>query len=202
MPIAVTEDHESLRATALRWAQTHCPAPVPRQVAEARRVRSSCPRPGRRWPRRAGSASTCARSRGGRASRWPSWPSCSRSSDTPSSPGRCCPRCSSRPRSPARRAGRRPSRRSGCADWPTAPSRQPWRWVPRRQPWRTADDGALALEGAVRPVLGLPTARLVLVPLDYGTGTGWLVFDRLALGECGLRRGAPRRSTAPAPWGS
>src|SRR5580704_6035345 len=34
MPIAVTEDHESLRATALRWAQTHCPATVPRQAAE------------------------------------------------------------------------------------------------------------------------------------------------------------------------
>ena len=35
MPIAVTEDHESLRATVLRWAQTHCPPTVPRQVAEA-----------------------------------------------------------------------------------------------------------------------------------------------------------------------
>src|SRR5271156_4115274 len=35
MPIAVTEDHESLRATALRWAQTHCPPTVPRQGAEA-----------------------------------------------------------------------------------------------------------------------------------------------------------------------
>ena len=35
MPIAVTEDHESLRTTALRWAQTHCPPTVPRAVAEA-----------------------------------------------------------------------------------------------------------------------------------------------------------------------
>ena len=35
MPIAVTEDHESLRATALRWAETHCPPTVPREVAEA-----------------------------------------------------------------------------------------------------------------------------------------------------------------------
>src|SRR5271156_6031162 len=34
MPIAVTEDHESLRATALRWAETHCPPAVPRAVAE------------------------------------------------------------------------------------------------------------------------------------------------------------------------
>ena len=35
MPIAVTEDHESLRTAALRWAQTHCPATVPRGAAEA-----------------------------------------------------------------------------------------------------------------------------------------------------------------------
>ena len=35
MPIAVTEDHESLRTTVLRWAQTHSPPTVPREVAEA-----------------------------------------------------------------------------------------------------------------------------------------------------------------------
>ena len=35
MPIAVTEDHEALRTTALRWAQTHSPPSVPRDVAEA-----------------------------------------------------------------------------------------------------------------------------------------------------------------------
>ncbi len=34
MPIAVTEDHEALRLTAQRWAQTHCPPSVPRAVAE------------------------------------------------------------------------------------------------------------------------------------------------------------------------
>ena len=33
-------------------------------------------------------------------------------------------------------------------------------------------------------MLGLPTARLVLVPLDDGTGsTGWLLLDREALGD-------------------
>jgi hypothetical protein len=49
--------------------------------------------------------------------------------------------------------------------------------------WQQGEDGSLALSGAVRPVLGLPTARLVLVPLDYGTGTGWLLLDREALGD-------------------
>ena len=55
-------------------------------------------------------------------------------------------------------------------------------------PWQPADDGALVLEGAVRPVLGLPTARLVLVPLDGGGGEGargtrWLLLDRATLGD-------------------
>ena len=35
MPIAVTEEHESLRRTAERWLQAHCPPEVPRRVAEA-----------------------------------------------------------------------------------------------------------------------------------------------------------------------
>ena len=35
MPIAVTEEHESLRRTAERWLQTHCPPAEPRSVAEA-----------------------------------------------------------------------------------------------------------------------------------------------------------------------
>ena len=41
MPIAVTEEHESLRRTAGRWLQAHCPPEVPRGVAEA------APAPGR-----------------------------------------------------------------------------------------------------------------------------------------------------------
>ena len=35
MPIAVTEEHESLRRTAERWLATHCPPTEPRGVAEA-----------------------------------------------------------------------------------------------------------------------------------------------------------------------
>ena len=50
-------------------------------------------------------------------------------------------------------------------------------------PGSRRQDGALSLAGTVRPVLGLPTARLVLVPLDYGTGTSWLLLDREALGD-------------------
>ena len=35
MPIAVTEEHESLRQTAERWLAAHCPPTEPRGVAEA-----------------------------------------------------------------------------------------------------------------------------------------------------------------------
>jgi alkylation response protein AidB-like acyl-CoA dehydrogenase len=35
VPIAVTEEHEALRLTALRWLSTHCPASEPRAAAES-----------------------------------------------------------------------------------------------------------------------------------------------------------------------
>ena len=35
MPIALTEEHEALRLTAQRWLQTHCPPSVPRTAAES-----------------------------------------------------------------------------------------------------------------------------------------------------------------------
>jgi hypothetical protein len=46
MPIAVTEEHESLRRTAERWLAAHCPPTEFREVAEAGSVtisRSSMP---------------------------------------------------------------------------------------------------------------------------------------------------------------
>ena len=123
------------------------------------------------------------RTRAARASRSPSWRSCSRSWVTPSSPGPCCRRSWSRPPWPGP-----PRDRPAC----------PEAWVrgladgsitaavalgAAPHHWQQGEDGSLALSGAVRPVLGLPTARLVLVPLDYGTGTGWLLLDREALGD-------------------
>ena len=43
MPIAVTEEHESLRRTAQRWLETHCPPTEPRALAEAVPAPSSVP---------------------------------------------------------------------------------------------------------------------------------------------------------------
>ena len=43
MPIAVTEEHESLRRTAQRWLETHCPPTEPRALAEAVPTPSAVP---------------------------------------------------------------------------------------------------------------------------------------------------------------
>ena len=97
MPIAVTEEHESLRRTAQRWLETHCPPTEPRALAEAvptpsrHRTRPSCRPCGRRWPHRAGSGCTSRRRTAGRVSAWPRSPSCSRSSAPRSSPARVLP---------------------------------------------------------------------------------------------------------------
>jgi alkylation response protein AidB-like acyl-CoA dehydrogenase len=44
MPIAVTEEHESLRRTAQRWLEAHCPPTEPRALAEAVAAPSEVPR--------------------------------------------------------------------------------------------------------------------------------------------------------------
>ncbi len=49
--------------------------------------------------------------------------------------------------------------------------------------WEAAADGAISISGSVRPVLGLPTARLVLVPLDRDGAVQWWLLDRGELGE-------------------
>ncbi len=43
MPIAVIEEHESLRQTAQRWLETHCPPTEPRALAEAVATPASVP---------------------------------------------------------------------------------------------------------------------------------------------------------------
>ncbi len=165
--------------TTSRSAPPRCagPRPTRRPPCRGRSPRrrpgpETSRRPGRRWPPRAGSACTCPKTRAARASRCRSWPSCWKSSGTPCSPGRCCPRVLV---SAALARGSR------------GPATVPPEWVrgladgsitaavalgAAAQPWQPGEGGALVLAGTVRPVLGLPTARLVLVPLDDGTGPG------------------------------
>ena len=203
MPIAVTEDHESLRGHRAALGPDALPA---HRAAAGRRGAAGISGPARGLGEdgRPGLARppSSARSRAGRASRWPSWPWCWRSWVTPCSPGRCCPTVlvsAALARVPHGPADVPPDWLRGLADGSitaaVALGAAP-------HPGDRAEDGALSLGGTVRPVLGLPTARLVLVPLDDGT--------RHRAGSCstGRRSATPspsrrsRRSTPPGPWGS
>ena len=193
MPIAVTEDHESLRRTALRWTETHCPATGAAPGGRgADRVGWSCRRSGRRWPPRAGSACTCARSRADRASRWPSSPSCSRSSVTRSSPGRCCPPSlvsAALARGAARAGDVPPEWLPGLADGSitaaVALGAAP-------HPWRPVEDG-----GAGPRRRGAPGARAARRPPRPGPARP---RRRRPAGSCSIgRRSATRVSVEALP---
>ncbi len=183
MPIAVTEDHEALRATALRWAQTHCPPSVPRQVAEAPAGAGELPAA---WEKMAGQGWLglhLAEEQGGQGFGVAELAVVLEELGHALFPGPLLPTVLVSAALARRQYGPAPAPAEwlrGLADGSltaaVALGATPL-------PWREAADGALVLEGAVRPVLGLPTARLVLLPLDEGAGSDWLLLDREALGD-------------------
>ena len=183
MPIAVTEDHESLRTTALRWAQTHSPATVPREVAEATPGSEELPAAWEKMAAQGWLGLHLREDQGGQGFTLSELAVVLEELGHALFPGPLLPTVlvsAALARVPRGPATVPPEWLTGLADGSitaaVAVGAAP-------QPWQLVEDGALALAGAVRPVLGLPTARLVLVPLDYGTGTGWLVLDREALGD-------------------
>ena len=183
MPIAVTEDHESLRTTALRWAQTHSPATVPREVAEAALGSEELPAAWEKMAAQGWLGLHLREDQGGQGFTLPELAVVLEELGHALFPGPLLPTVLVS---------------AALARVPRGPASVPAEWLTgladgsitaavalgaAPQPWQPVEDGALALAGAVRPVLGLPTARLVLIPLDYGTGTGWLLLDREALGD-------------------
>ena len=191
MPIAVTEDHESLRATALRWAQTHCPPTVPRQVAEAPPGSTDLAAAWEKMAAQGWLGLHLSEEQGGQGFTLAELAVVLEELGHALFPGPVLPTVlvsAALARVPHGPADVPPEWLRGLADGSitaavalgAAPT-----------PWQQAEDGAFSLGGTVRPVLGLPTARLVLVPLDDGTGTSWLLLDREALGDARLRRGAP-----------
>ncbi len=188
MPIAVTEDHEALRTTALRWAQTHCPPSVPRGVAETPRGVG----PGSEdlpavWEKMAGQGWLglhLAEEHGGQGFTLAELAVVLEELGHALLPGPFLSTVlvsAALARLPEGSATVPTEWRRGLADGSitaaVALGAAP-------HPWRPAGDGALVLGGAVRPVLGLPTARLVLIPLDGGgEGTRWLLVDRATLGD-------------------
>jgi alkylation response protein AidB-like acyl-CoA dehydrogenase len=183
MPIAVTEDHESLRTTALRWAQTHCPATVPRGVAEATAGGSELPAAWEKMAAQGWLGLHLPEEQGGQGFTLAELAVVLEELGHALFPGPLLPTVLVS---------------AALARVPRGPATVPPEWVRGladgsitaavalgavAHPWQSAQDGAISLSGTIRPVLGLPTARLVLVPLDYGTATGWLLLDREALGD-------------------
>ena len=195
MPIAVTEEHESLRRTAERWLQTHCPPTEPRAVAEA-------PQPGRGPAGRVGED--------GRAGLARAPPARGRSVAQGFTlaelavvleelghalfPGPVLPTllvsAAAGPPRGTRRCGRR-----CCPAWPTAPSRRRSRSAPPALQSGPAGDGAVGLSAApCAPSSDCPTARLVLVPLDRTatpTARSGACSTARRLGDGRHGRGAP-----------
>jgi 3-oxochol-4-en-24-oyl-CoA dehydrogenase len=183
MPIAITEDHESLRATALRWTQTHCPPSVPRQVAEAPPGSEELPAAWEKMAAQGWLGLHLREEQGGEGFTLAETAVVLEELAHALFPGPVLPTVLVS--AALARAARGPAAvpvewLHGLADGSltaaVALGAAPHPWLP-------AEDGALSLGGTVRPVLGLPTARLVLIPLDYGTGTSWLLLDREALGD-------------------
>jgi alkylation response protein AidB-like acyl-CoA dehydrogenase len=187
MPIAVTEDHESLRTTALRWTQTHCPAGVPRQVAESTGATGAAgaeelPASWEKMAAQGWLGLHLSEQQGGQGFTLAELAVVLEELGHALFPGPLLPTVlvsAALARVAHGPATVPPEWLHGLADG-TITAAVALGATPH--PWRQAEDGALALEGAVRPVLGLPTARLVLVPLDHGTATNWMVLDREALG--------------------
>jgi len=198
VPIAVTEEHESLRRTAERWLQAHCPPEVPRRVAEAAPAPGAAPggggdedgyEDGRAlrdvWQQMAAQGWLglhVPEAYGGQGFTLAETAVVVEELGHALFPGPLLPTLlvsAALVRHPDERA--RAAYLPGLADGTVTAA-----VAVGAEPLRPTDGGGgrLVLSGTLRPVLGLPTARLVLVPLDRGEdGTTWWLLDRAQLGD-------------------
>ena len=198
MPIAVTEEHEDLRRTAQRWLETHCPPTVPRAAAEAPTTPDSPPPSdelpalwerlaaqgwlGLHVPEHAGGqgftlaeVAVVLEELGHALFPGPLLStflvSAALVRHTPAAAG-------STGAAGTTAAAERllPGLADGSITAAVALGAAPLEGT-------VGADGTLTLRGAVRPVLGLPAARLVLVPVAVPGGDApWYLLDRDALG--------------------
>ena len=197
MPIAVTEEHEDLRRAAQRWLETHCPPTVPRAAAEASSPSSppSDDLPAL-WEKMAaqgwlglhvpehdgGQGFTLAEvavvlEEFGHAL-FPG-PLLSTLLVSAALVRRTSAVAGSTGAAAATAAARRllPGLADGSVTAAVALGATPLEGT-------VGADGTLTLRGAVRPVLGLPAARLVLVPVATEDGVAtWCLLDRDAFGD-------------------
>ena len=181
MPIAVTEEHESLRRTAERWLQTHCPPAEPRSVAEAPEPGADLPAVWEKMAAQGWLGLHLPEAHGGQGFTLAEVAVVLEEMGHALFPGPALPTllvsaALARHRDTAVLDALLPGLADGTVTAAVALGAPGVRW-------EHAENGALSISGAVRPVLGLPTARLVLVPLDRDDGVQWWLLDRDALGD-------------------
>jgi 3-oxochol-4-en-24-oyl-CoA dehydrogenase len=173
VPIAVTEEHETLRQTAQRWLAAHCPPSAPRAVAESATPTDGLPALWDAMAAQGWLGLHLPEEQGGQGFTLTELAVVLEELGHALFPGPVLPTVlvsAALARLPA--DPRRDELLTGLADGTVT--------------------GAVALGaasvrggGEVRPVLGLPSARLMLVPLEHGTGdrAEWWLLDRAALGD-------------------
>jgi len=167
VPIAVSEDHEALRLTALRWLQTHCPPSEARAAAEA--TTADLPPSWEKMAAQGWLGLHVDEADGGQGFSLSELVVVLEEMGYALLPGPLLPTVLvaaviARHGSPAQRARFLP----GLADGSTPAA------VAVGAGTLRPEGAGGALSGTLRPVLGLPTAHLVLAPLHDG---GWCLFD-------------------------
>jgi alkylation response protein AidB-like acyl-CoA dehydrogenase len=181
MPIAVTEEHESLRRTAERWLQTHCPPAEPRSVAEAPEPGAELPAVWEKMAAQGWLGLHVPEAHGGQGFTLAEVAVVLEELGHALFPGPTLPTllvsaALARHGDAVAREALLPGLADGTVTAAVALGAPGLRG-------ERAGDGALTIGGAVRPVLGLPTARLVLVPIDGDDGVQWWLLDRDLLGD-------------------
>ena len=183
MPIAVTEEHESLRRTAQRWLETHCPPTEPRALAEAVPAPAVVPLSSElppAWEKMAAQGWLglhVAEDDGGQGFTLAEVAVVLEELGAALFPGPVLPTLLvSAALARHGDAQVRGQLLPGLADGSITAA------VAFGAPAgaERSDDGSVILRGVVRPVLGLPAAQLVLVPL--AGSSEWCLLDRSALG--------------------
>ena len=182
MPIAVTEDHESLRRTAERWLRAHCPPGEPRAVAEAPVPPTDAPPVWEKMAAQGWLGLHLPEAEGGQGFTLTELAVVLEELGHALLPGPLLPTlvvsaAVAAHRDDALRRALLPALADGSITAAVALG------APALHLAETGD-GTVTITGTARPVLGLPTARLVLVPLRRrDAGTEWCLLDRADLGE-------------------
>ncbi|HEY1653118.1 MAG TPA: acyl-CoA dehydrogenase [Acidimicrobiales bacterium] len=184
MPVAVTEEHESLRRTAQRWLETHCPPTEPRALAEAVPTPTSVPPSADLppvWEKMAAQGWLglhLPEDDGGHGFTLSEVAVVLEELGAALFPGPLLPTLlvsAALARHPDAAVRRRllPGLADGSVTAAVA--------LGASVTTELEDDGAIVWRGDVRPVLGLPAANLVLVPRS--SSDDWCLLDRSALGD-------------------